>query len=80
MNLFINHESKRISDYKLLDCIPDTIHLYKDDFVEVSNSQLDTDLKIILLDHHNNYVEISSMMSNGCKKFRHSSDQLKRPT
>ena len=37
----------------------------KNDFAEVSK-KLDTDLKIILLAHQNNYVTISSMLNNGC--------------
>jgi len=40
--------------------------------------QLDSDLKIILLDYQNNYVGWSNIMSN--KKFRHCNSQLEHPT
>jgi len=35
----------------------------------MERTSLLTDLKIILLDHQNNYVENSSMMSNAAKNF-----------
>jgi len=42
---------------------------------------LDIDLKIILLDYQNNYVQNSSVMNNmNYNKFWYSSKQLKRPT
>jgi len=42
----------------------------KNTFVEVSkNLGIDTDLKIILSDCQNNYIERSSIMSNAAKKF-----------
>jgi len=40
----------------------------KNDFAEIFKN-LDTDLKMILLDHQNNYVRNSSMMSNDAKNF-----------
>jgi len=40
---------------------------------------LDTDLKMILLDHQN-YVGHSNIMSNAAKKFWRSSNQLERST
>jgi len=41
----------------------------KNDFAERSKILLDTDLKIILLDHQNNFVEILKTMSNAAKNF-----------
>jgi len=41
----------------------------KNDFAEGSKVLLDTDLKIILLDHQNNFVEILKIMSNAAKNF-----------
>jgi len=49
----------------------------KNDFVEVSKNLVKYDLRIILLDHQNNYVGISSMVSNAAKRrkeFRYSSN------
>jgi len=40
----------------------------KNDFAERSKILLDTDLKIILLDHQNNFVDLKNM-SNAAKKF-----------
>jgi len=52
----------------------------KNRFAEVSKSlALDTDLKIILLDHQNNYVERLSVDDNSAKSW-HSNNQLERPT
>jgi len=54
------------------------IHLYiwvftyiygKNDFAEESKIYLNTDLKIILLDHQNNFVGILKIMSNAAKSF-----------
>jgi len=41
----------------------------KNDFAEGSKILLDTDLKIILLDHQNNFVEALKGMSNAAKNF-----------
>jgi len=41
----------------------------KNDFAERSKTLLDTDLKIILLDHQNNFVETLKIMSNAAKNF-----------
>jgi len=41
----------------------------KNDFAEIFKSLLDTDLKTILLDHQNNFVETLKIMSNAAKKF-----------
>jgi len=41
----------------------------KNDFAEVSKILLDTDLKIILLDHQNNFVETLKTISNAAKNF-----------
>jgi len=41
----------------------------KNDFAEGSKILLDTDLKIILLDHQNNFVETLKIMSNAPKNF-----------
>jgi len=41
----------------------------KNDFAEGSKILLDTDLKIILLDHQNNFVETLKIMSNVAKNF-----------
>jgi len=41
----------------------------RNDFAEISKILLDTDLKIILLDHQNNFVKILKMMSNVAKNF-----------
>jgi len=37
--------------------------------LEYLKTELDADLKIILLDHQNNYVRNSSTMSNAAKSF-----------
>jgi len=39
------------------------------DFAEGSKTLLDTDLKIILLSHQNNFVETLKIMSNVAKNF-----------
>jgi len=39
------------------------------DFAEGSKILLDTDLKIILSDHQNNFVEILKIMNDAAKKF-----------
>jgi len=39
----------------------------KNDFAEGSKILLDTNLKIILLDHQNNFVEILKIMNNAKK-------------
>jgi len=45
-------------------------YLYgKNAFAERSEILLDTDLKIILLDHRNNFVKILKIMSNTTKNF-----------
>jgi len=36
-------------------------------------------MKIILLDHRNNYVEYLSDDNECCKKFEHSSNQFEHP-
>jgi len=41
----------------------------RNNFTEVLKIALDTDLKIILLNHQNYYIRISSMMSNAVKSF-----------
>jgi len=41
----------------------------KNNFAEKSKILLDTDLKIILLDHQNNCVGILKIMSNAAKNF-----------
>jgi len=41
----------------------------KNDFVEGSKILLDTDLKIILLDHQNDFVGTLKVMSNVAKNF-----------
>jgi len=41
----------------------------KNDFSEGSKILLDTDLKIILLGHQNNFVGILKIMSNAAQKF-----------
>jgi len=41
----------------------------KNDFAERSKILLDTDLKIILLDHQNNFVGTLKIMSNSVKNF-----------
>jgi len=41
----------------------------KNDFAEGSKILLNTDLKIILLDHQNNFVETLKIMSNSAKNF-----------
>jgi len=41
----------------------------KDDFTEHLKNYLVTDLKIILLDHENNYVKNSRIMNNAAKNF-----------
>jgi len=41
----------------------------KNDFAEGSKILLGTDLKIILLNHQNNFVEILKIMSNAAKNF-----------
>jgi len=41
----------------------------KNDFAEGAKILLDTDLKIILLDHQDNFVEILKIMSNAAKNF-----------
>jgi len=41
----------------------------KNDFAEGSKTLLDTDLRIILLDHQNNFVETLKIMSNVAKNF-----------
>jgi len=41
----------------------------KNDFDERSKILLDTDLKIILLDHQNNFVGTLKIMSNAAKNF-----------
>jgi len=41
----------------------------KNDFAERSEILLDTDLKIILLDHQNNFVGTLKIMSNAVKNF-----------
>jgi len=41
----------------------------KNDFAEGSKILLDTDLKIILLDHQNNFIGILKIMSNVAKNF-----------
>jgi len=41
----------------------------KNNFAEESKILLDTDLKIILLDNQNHFVEISKIISNATKNF-----------
>jgi len=41
----------------------------KNDFAEGSEILLDTDLKIILLDHQNNFVRNLKIMNNDAKNF-----------
>jgi len=41
----------------------------KNDFAEESEILLDTDLKIILLNHQNNFVGTLKVMSNAAKNF-----------
>jgi len=41
----------------------------KNDFAEGSKILLDTDLKIILSNHHDNFVETLKIMNNTVKKF-----------
>jgi len=41
----------------------------KNDFAEGSKILLDTDLKIILLDHQNNFIGTLKIMSNSVKNF-----------
>jgi len=41
----------------------------KNDFAEGSKILLDTDLKIILLGHQNNFIGILKIMSNAAKNF-----------
>jgi len=41
----------------------------KNDFAEGFKILLDTDLKIILLNHQNNFVEILKIMNNAAKSF-----------
>jgi len=58
---------------RIFDCnnrlcmfIANFVYRGKNNFAKVSKS-LDIELKIILLDHQNNYVRMSSMMSNVAK-------------
>jgi len=48
----------------------------KNEFVERSKILLDTDLKIILLDHQNNFVGTLKIMSNAAKNFDILADSL----
>jgi len=41
----------------------------KNDFAEIFKILLSTDLKTILLDHQNNFIEILKIMSNAAKNF-----------
>jgi len=41
----------------------------QNNFAEGSKILMDTDLKIILLDHQNNFVEVLKIMSNVAKNF-----------
>jgi len=43
--------------------------IYTDDFAEGSKILLDTNLKIILLDHQNNFVGTLKIMSDAAKNF-----------
>jgi len=53
--------------------IPNIKYIYnihdKNNFAEVSKNLLDTDLKIILLNHQSNYVERSNIFDNTAKCF-----------
>jgi len=48
----------------------------KNDFAERSKILLDTDLKMILLDHQNNFVGTLKMISNAAKNFDILADSL----
>jgi len=55
----------------------------KNNFAEISKisikKKLNIDLRIILSDYQNNFVECKHN-EQCCKKFRHSSNRFKRPT
>jgi len=51
----------------------------KNDFAEGSKILLNTDLKIILLNHQNNFVGILKIMNNAAKNFD-SSNEFERST
>jgi len=64
----------RASSIRIYQCFAEISLVFeflhrKNDFVERSEILLGTDLKIILLDHQNNFVEILKIMSNAAKSF-----------
>jgi len=52
----------------------------KNDFAEKFKILLDTDQKIILLDHQNNFVGTLKIMNNAAKKCSYSSNWFERST